>query len=156
MATYLITQAAGQQSRWVVSYLLAAGANYGPTFGMYAAAALQDPETFGGQEIDLGNELLAIEEVRDILVRVGGREVGVVKRAEQEAEELGISGFGLKFHLMSNVKDLSWTTTVAKGAQEKFGIPFTSLEAALRSSGGTARCSWSVFRPTRLSKVCDN
>ncbi|TID07547.1 Dihydroflavonol-4-reductase [Colletotrichum higginsianum] len=100
--------------------------------GKYAATALQDPETFGGQEIDLGNELLTIEEVRDILVRVSGREVGVVKRTEQEVEELGISVFGQKFHLMSNVKDLSWTTTVAKVAQEKFGIPFTSLEAALK------------------------
>ncbi|KAH7122037.1 NmrA-like family protein [Dactylonectria estremocensis] len=100
--------------------------------GKYAAAALQDPAKFAGQELDLGNELLTFEEVRDILKRVSGREVTVVKRTPEELKELGISVFGQAFQLMANIKDLSWTTTAAKGIQEKFGIPFTSLEEALQ------------------------
>lgn len=100
--------------------------------GKYAAAAFQDPAKFGGQEIDLGNELLTIEEIRDILIRVSGRQVRAPKRTQKELEEMGIAVFGQAFHLMSNIKDLSWTTARAKETQEKFGIPFTSLEEALQ------------------------
>lgn len=100
--------------------------------GKYAAAALQDPAKFNGQEIDLGNELLTIEEVRDILSRVSGRKVRATKRTQKEVEEMGISVFGQAFHLMANIKDLSWTTGRAKEVQDKFGIPFTSLEAAVQ------------------------
>ncbi|OLN90043.1 hypothetical protein CCHL11_07236 [Colletotrichum chlorophyti] len=100
--------------------------------GKYAAAALQNPTKFDGQEIDLGNELLTIDEVRDILVRVSGRDVRAVKRTPDEVEKMGISVFGQKFHLMANIKDLTWTTVVAEKVQEKFGIPLTSLEAALQ------------------------
>lgn len=100
--------------------------------GKYAAAALQDPAKFGGQEIDLGNELLTIEEVRDILIRVSGRQVRAIKRTPKEVEEMGISVFGQAFHLMANIKDLTWTTSLAKENQEKYGILFTSVEAALQ------------------------
>ncbi|CAN8097631.1 unnamed protein product [Discula destructiva] len=100
--------------------------------GRYAAAALMDPATFGGAEIDLGNELLTMEEVGEILVRVSGRQVEVTRRTLEEVEKLGIAVFGQRFHLWANVKDLNWTTSVAKEVQEKFGIPFTSLEEALR------------------------
>lgn len=100
--------------------------------GKYAAAALQDPAKYGGQEIDLGNELLTAEEVRDILIRVSGRQVRATKRTPKELEEMGITVFGQAFHLMSNIKDLSWTTARAKETQEKFGIPFTSIEEALQ------------------------
>lgn len=100
--------------------------------GKYAAAALQDPAKFGGQEIDLGNELLTAEEIRDILIRVSGRQVRATRRTPKEVEEMGIAVFGQAFHLMSNIKDLSWTTARAKETQEKFGIQFTSLEEALQ------------------------
>ncbi|KAK7398431.1 hypothetical protein QQX98_012182 [Neonectria punicea] len=100
--------------------------------GKYAAAALQDPTKFAGEEIDLGNELLTIEDVRDILVRVSGRDVRAVKRTPEELEQMGISVFGQKFHLMANIKDLSWATANAKQVQEKFGIPLTSVETALQ------------------------
>lgn len=100
--------------------------------GKYAAAALQDPAKFGGQEINLGNELITIEEARDILVRVSGRQVRATKRTQKEVEEMGIAVFGQAFHLMSNIKDFSWTTAGAKEVQDKFGIPFTSLESALQ------------------------
>ncbi|KAF4832796.1 hypothetical protein CGCTS75_v004407 [Colletotrichum tropicale] len=100
--------------------------------GKFAAAALRDPVKFGGQEINLGNEVLTIEEVRDILVRVSGREVGVVKRTLEEVEAMGISVFGQRFHLMTNIKDLSWTTASAREVEGKFGIPLTSVEEALQ------------------------
>ncbi|KAG8162741.1 hypothetical protein KVR01_007219 [Diaporthe batatas] len=100
--------------------------------GKYAAAALQDPVKFGGEEIDLGNELLTAEEVRDILIRVSGRQVRATKRTPKEVEEMGIAVFGQAFHLMSNIKDLSWTKACAKETQEKFGITFTSIEEALQ------------------------
>lgn len=100
--------------------------------GRFAAAALRDPVKFGGQEIDLGNEVLTIEEVRDILVRISGREVGVVKRTLEEVEAMGISVFGQRFHLMANIKDLSWTTASAREVEGKFEMPLTSVEEALK------------------------
>ncbi|KAK1546559.1 NmrA-like family protein [Colletotrichum paranaense] len=100
--------------------------------GRYAAEALQDPTKFSGQEINMGNELLTMEEVRDILVRVSGRKVGVTKRTPEELEKLGISVFGQKFHQMSNVKDLSWTIQSSKDVGEKFGMPLGSIEEALQ------------------------
>ncbi|OHE99698.1 NmrA-like family protein [Colletotrichum orchidophilum] len=100
--------------------------------GKYAAAALQNPTKFNGQEINMGNEVLTMEEVRDILVKVSGRKVGVTKRTPEELEKLGISVFGQKFHLMSNVKDLSWTTQSSKDVGEKFGMPLGSIEEALQ------------------------
>lgn len=100
--------------------------------GKYAAAALQDPARFAGQEINLGNELLTIEQVRDILIKVSGRQVRAIKRTRKEVEEMGISVFGQTFQLMCNIKDMSWTTATAKEVREKFGIPFTSLEAAVQ------------------------
>ncbi|KAL2678548.1 hypothetical protein Neosp_009296 [[Neocosmospora] mangrovei] len=100
--------------------------------GKYAAAALQDPARFAGHEIDLGNELLTFEEVRDVLVNVSGREVRVVKRTEEELEKLGASVFGQKFQLFANIKDLSWTPAHAKKVQEEYGIPFTPLQASVQ------------------------
>ncbi|KAH7146629.1 hypothetical protein B0J13DRAFT_664083 [Dactylonectria estremocensis] len=97
-----------------------------------SGAAFQDPTKFAGQEIDLGNELLTFEEVRDILIKVSGRDVRVVKRTPEELKEMGISVFGQAFQLMANIKDLSWTTAVAKAVQDKFEIPFTSLEEVLQ------------------------
>lgn len=100
--------------------------------GKYAAAALQNPAKFGGQEIELGNELFTINELRDILTRVSGREVRAIKRTPEEVEKMGISVFGQNFQLFANGKDFSWTTAAAEEAQEKFGIPLTPFEVALQ------------------------
>ncbi|KAF4450423.1 Nitrogen metabolite repression protein nmrA [Fusarium austroafricanum] len=100
--------------------------------GKYAAMALQYPSKFGGQEIDLANNLLDFEQVRDILVRVSGRHVGVFKRTPEEVKELGINVHGQVFQLLANIKSLKFVETQAKQVQEKFGIPFTSLEEALK------------------------
>jgi uncharacterized protein YbjT (DUF2867 family) len=100
--------------------------------GNYAVAAFQDPAKFAGQEIDLPNDLLTMEEVRDILVKVSGRDVRVRKRTPAEIEEGKKTVFGMLFHLWANVKDFTNDVNKAKEAQTKFGIPFTSLEAALQ------------------------
>ncbi|KAJ2972269.1 hypothetical protein NUW58_g9221 [Xylaria curta] len=96
--------------------------------GKYAAAALQDPAKFAGQEIEIASENLTIEEVRDILVRVSGRAV-VTRKLTLEGMNFVM---GQKFHLFANAKDQGPVLTAAKEAQAKFGIPFTSLEEALQ------------------------
>jgi uncharacterized protein YbjT (DUF2867 family) len=99
--------------------------------GKYAAAALLDPATFGGQEIDLANESLTIEEVRDVLVKVSGRQVKLKKWTPEEIEVAKASVFFAKFHLWANIRGQSWSSS-AKALEKKFGIPFTSLEAYLQ------------------------
>ncbi|KAI1855406.1 hypothetical protein JX266_000271 [Neoarthrinium moseri] len=100
--------------------------------GKYAAAALQNPAKFGGHEIDLGNENFTIQEVRDILVRVSGRQVQAGRRSPQEIEEAKTTVPGQKFQLWANFKDFSGGVATAKEVQAKFGIPFTPLEMALK------------------------
>ncbi|KAH8646016.1 NmrA family protein [Tricladium varicosporioides] len=100
--------------------------------GKYAAAALQDPAKFGGQEINLGNEALTIEEVRDILVKVSGREVQVRKRTPEEMEAVKDVLFSQGIQLLASAKDISAASASAKGVQAKFGITFTSFEMAMQ------------------------
>ncbi|KAI0376218.1 NmrA family protein [Hypomontagnella monticulosa] len=97
--------------------------------GRYALAAFQDPAKFGGQGIDLGNEALTIEEVRDILVKVSGKDITIRKRSPDEAEK---TVMGQRFHFMANVKDFSALKVATKEAQVKFGIPFTSFEQSMQ------------------------
>ncbi|KAI0812178.1 NmrA family protein [Xylaria sp. FL0064] len=96
--------------------------------GKYATAALQDPAKFGGQEIELVNESLTIEEVRDILVRVTGRNVTTRKFSLENDEQVT----GQLFQLFANFKDFGPIFSAAREAQAKFGIHFTPLEEALR------------------------
>ncbi|KAF7553067.1 hypothetical protein G7Z17_g3917 [Cylindrodendrum hubeiense] len=100
--------------------------------GGYATAAFQNPAKFAGQEIELGNENLTIKEVRDIVARVSDRNVQEKKRSPAEIEEAKTTLFGQRFHLWANVKDLSTVSKAAKEVQANFGMPFTSLEAALQ------------------------
>ncbi|TVY85468.1 hypothetical protein LSUE1_G000167 [Lachnellula suecica] len=96
--------------------------------GKYAAAALLDPIKFGGQEIELGNELLTIEEIRDILAKVSGKDIKVKKWTPEETKEALSSVFLSRFELWANIDPM---TSSAKATAEKFGIPFTSLEEYL-------------------------
>ncbi|KAF4500778.1 hypothetical protein FAGAP_3060 [Fusarium agapanthi] len=116
--------------------LLADGAKFPCTdahdVGKYAAAALQDPTRFRGQEIDLGNELFDFEEVRNILAIVSGRGVGIVKCTPEEVENLDIGVHGHMFQHFANMKPFDFVQRGAKQVQEKFAITFTSLEDALR------------------------
>jgi uncharacterized protein YbjT (DUF2867 family) len=94
--------------------------------GKYAAAALLDPVKFGGHEIELANECLTIEEVRDIIVKVSGRDIKVQKWTKEEIEVAKTSVFAARFELWANIKIQS---SSAKETEERFGIPFTSLES---------------------------
>lgn len=100
--------------------------------GAYAAAAFQHPAKFSGQEIELGKDSLTIEEVRDILIRVSGRDVRVRQRTPEEIEETRETFFGQRFQLWANVKDFSGMSETTKEVEAKFGIPLTSLEDALK------------------------
>ncbi|KAH8903707.1 NmrA family protein [Coniochaeta sp. PMI_546] len=100
--------------------------------GKYAAAALLDPTKFGGQEIDLFNDLLTIEEARDIITRVSGKVVRVRRRTPAEQEETLKAVFGQRVQIVANARDFSSIADAPKKAQAKFGIPLTSLEEALR------------------------
>jgi dTDP-4-dehydrorhamnose reductase len=93
--------------------------------GRYAAAALLDPVKFGGQEIELANECLTIEEVRDMMVKATGRDVKVKKWNAEEIKVAKTSILTVHFELWANIKT---QTSSAKATEEKFGIPFTSLE----------------------------
>jgi uncharacterized protein YbjT (DUF2867 family) len=99
--------------------------------GKYAAAALQDPSKFANQEIDLTNEYLTIEEVRDILVRITGRNVRVQKYNLQELQSADKMVFGHAIQMWANFHDFSAKEAAAKEVQAKFGIPFNTLEQAL-------------------------
>ena len=100
--------------------------------GKYASAALEDPIKFGGQEIDLGNEALTIEDVRDILVKVSGRDVRVRKRTPEEMDAVKGVLFAQSLQLLANAKNISTASAGAKDVQAKFGIPFTSFEVAMQ------------------------
>ncbi|KAI1151580.1 NmrA family protein [Nemania diffusa] len=109
----------------------------GSDIGRYAAAALQDPAKFAGHEIELGSENLTIEEIRDVLVRVSGRDVGIRRLTPED----GTPAPGQLFHLWANAKDFGPVVAAAREAQAKFGIPFTSLEEALqRDKSGLLEC----------------
>lgn len=93
--------------------------------GKYAAAALLDPVKFGGHEIELANECLTVEEVRDIIAKVSGRAIKVKKWTKEETEVANASVFATRFQLWANVRS---QTSSAKTTEKRFGIPFTSLE----------------------------
>jgi uncharacterized protein YbjT (DUF2867 family) len=100
--------------------------------GKYAAAALLNPDKFAGQEVEVVSDNLTVQEVRDILVKVSGREVRVRRRTPEEYEAVRSTVFGQKFHQMASAKEFSASMTAAKEAAAKLGIPLTPLEAALR------------------------
>ncbi|KAI8951126.1 NmrA family protein [Xylaria longipes] len=96
--------------------------------GKYAAAALQDPAKFAGEEIDIASENMTIDEVRDILVRVSGRDVTARRRTPEDGEPVA----GQRFQMWANIKDFGPIMQGAKEAQAKFGIPFTPFEEAMK------------------------
>ncbi|KAK6078951.1 nad dependent epimerase [Seiridium cupressi] len=97
----------------------------------YAAAALLDPVKFGGQEIELANEFLTVQEARDIAARFSGKDVGLKKKSPEEVEAAKDTVFAQRFHFFANAKDLSDSLAASKKAETKFGIPFNSVEQAL-------------------------
>ncbi|KZL82796.1 hypothetical protein CI238_10730 [Colletotrichum incanum] len=101
--------------------------------GKYAAAALQKPAKFGGEEIELGNEYLHPDATAKILSMISGCGVKAEKRGQAKAAEIGQWLFGQRFFDWANVKvlELKAVADGAKDIQVRYGIPFASLESAL-------------------------
>lgn len=109
--------------------------------GAYAAAALLDPARFAGEEIDIQTEALTIEECRRVVARVSGREVTARKRTPEEVEEAKPSFFTQRFFLWINAFRPRIPEDKLRATQERFGIPFTTLEEALtRDKAGLLEC----------------
>lgn len=104
----------------------------GEDIGKYVAAAFKDPAKFGGAEIELGNEYLTIQEARDIVAKVSGKDVSL-KRIPEEEKEAGVQAvFARRFHLWANANDFSIARAGVEATQKKYGIPFTPLEETFK------------------------
>lgn len=99
--------------------------------GKYGAAALLNPDKFGGQEITLVGDDLNFTQVAEIVTRVSGQQVRAVKRTPEEVEQMGNTVTGQKFQLGQNLYGRKMMRASANDAPAKFGIPFNSLETAL-------------------------
>ncbi|KAH8658075.1 NmrA family protein [Xylariales sp. PMI_506] len=100
--------------------------------GKWAAAALLDPAKFTGQDLDIGDELLSVEEVSGMLERVTGRKIPTRRRTPEEVEEAKTTLWAQSFQLWANIRDFSADVAAAKELPAKFGIPFTPIEEAFR------------------------
>jgi hypothetical protein len=96
--------------------------------GKFAAAALLEPEKFRGEEIELGSENLTVDEVVGKMKAIGGVEVGVRKRSEEETKRVWDSNPTQRFQRLANEKDLSIN---GSALAEKYGIQLTSLDGFL-------------------------
>ena len=99
--------------------------------GRYAAAALQDPVKFKNAEIDLRNEAFTIKEVASVLTKVSGRTVTERKRTAEELAAATWTKLSQGLQMLASKKPLVDDKAAVEAVQKKFGIPFTSLEAAL-------------------------
>lgn len=77
----------------------------------------------------LGHESLTVDEIRDILVRVSGRPVGLRRRTPEQVEAARMTVFGQTFQIWAGAKDLRPVVAKAKAAESRLGIPLTSLDA---------------------------
>lgn len=96
--------------------------------GKFAAVALLEPEKFRGEEIELGNEKLTLEEAAGILRKISSVEIGVRKSSEEEVRRVWNSVPTLKFRVLANEKHIGID---GKALEEKYGIRLTSFEGFL-------------------------
>ena len=96
--------------------------------GKFAAAALLNPGKFRGEEIELGNENLTVEEVAATMKKVSGKDVGIRKRSEEEAKRVWNQNPTLRFQWLANEADLSID---GPALGKKYGIPLNSFEEFL-------------------------
>ncbi|KIM99993.1 hypothetical protein OIDMADRAFT_42879 [Oidiodendron maius Zn] len=96
--------------------------------GKFAAAALLNPGKFRGEEIELGNENLTVEEVAAMMKLATGKDVGIRKRSEEEAKRVWNQNPSLRFQGLANEVDLSMD---GAALGKKYGIPLNSFEEFL-------------------------
>lgn len=96
----------------------------------FGAAALLDPAKFGGQEIELGNESLTVEDVADSLSKVlgSGHHIRVRKRTQEEIDEAVNVIPTQPFQLLANAADM---TIDGQAIQKKYGIRLTTFQEYL-------------------------
>ncbi|KAB5526324.1 NmrA family protein [Coniochaeta sp. 2T2.1] len=100
--------------------------------GAFTTAALLDPVRFARKEIDLFNEILGIEETRDIIAEVSGRNVTARRRGPEEEEETLKNVLGQRFQLIANGRDFRDVADIPRKVEKEFGIRLTSLEETLQ------------------------
>jgi hypothetical protein len=96
--------------------------------GKYAAAALLDPKKFSGHEFDLIGENLTSRQVRDILAKVSGLDIGLHTRTADEAKSVKPMVPTQLFHVAKNMFPFE---PDVDALEKKYGIKLTRLEEAL-------------------------
>ncbi|KAI1875544.1 uncharacterized protein JN550_001830 [Neoarthrinium moseri] len=96
--------------------------------GKFAAAALLDPEKFGGHEIELGCQNLTPEDTAKALSKASGREVKARKRTPEEVVEAAKKVGVQRFQLWANRQFLELD---GQALQDKYGIRLTTFEEYL-------------------------
>ena len=105
----------------------------GGDIGKFAAKALVEPEVFGGQEIELGNENLDMKEVAAMMEQVTGVKVKTRKREKDEAKVMEGKIISQPWHELAGRHDLRCD---GKGLEEKFGIRLTTLREYFEKNKG--------------------
>ncbi len=99
--------------------------------GHAAAVALENPDEFVGEHVELAGDELTLAETADLLSEVTGQDVDPVHVPIEDAYE----SFGEEFTVMCE-----WFNEVGYSAdipalEEQFGFEFTDLESSLRANG---------------------
>ncbi|CAK7225874.1 hypothetical protein SEUCBS140593_006051 [Sporothrix eucalyptigena] len=100
----------------------------GADVGRFAVAALLDPRSFSGHEIDLCAQNLTIDEIGGSLRKASGRNIPIVRRTAEELEAKKDMLPTLSFQVMANEVDI---TIDAEALTERYGIRMTTLDEFL-------------------------
>lgn len=92
--------------------------------GRFSAKALLDPAGFGGQEIELASENIALEDVVEAFRKATGRDVTLRTRTEAE-EQPENAAAAVRWELWARTVDLSFDVEALK---RKYDFKFTTLE----------------------------
>jgi uncharacterized protein YbjT (DUF2867 family) len=93
--------------------------------GKYAVAALLDPVKFNGEEIDLGNENLTVQEAVELLRKASGRDIKVRNRTSEEVAAAMTTVPTQTFQFWSRRVDV---TIDGELLEKKYGIRMTTFE----------------------------
>ncbi|KAI0534407.1 NmrA family protein [Xylaria digitata] len=93
--------------------------------GQFVAMALLDPAKFAGEEIELASENLSIEGVAEVIGKVVGKQITIVRAA---VEEPGKPRNSAKWHTLANSVDLK---VDAEGLAQRYAYRFTTLKEYL-------------------------
>lgn len=94
----------------------------------FAAAAIEQPETFSGKEIPLASESLTAAEIAEILGAISGKTINVEYISDDEASDLVAKGF-LAILAQPWHRDVGYAVDLQKARQ--YGVTFTTAQKAL-------------------------